>query len=148
MKSLILTVKFMLPHHRSSFFLVLIALSLLLAGLMIWKLSPAPVAPPPDAIPALISLAEYQAGVAAALADFEANYREADQDFLRLLLVEELIDDLLNRTVPAEARAAHLDLVLSLSRWRQGLRGEVGALDEGRARFARWQTDNPQFNLQ
>ncbi|NBS41242.1 hypothetical protein EBS80_01105 [bacterium] len=133
----------MMFHQRRSFYPLAIAvLTLALGGLMFFTL--ARVAPPAPA-PAQPSVTDdqYRTQAHAVIAPFLSAYAAADTDVKKLVAVEDALNAVMSLVVPTAYKEVHLGLAVSLTRMRDGLRGEAGAAEDGYAKLTKLVADDP-----
>ncbi len=115
-------------HRHPSFFpVVLVLLTVLLGGFMVYTFRGRSAPPPEEPV---VSQEDYRADVRAALAPVivpDGSDRAGN--------VNRAIADLLALRVPGADTDAHLEFVSSLYRMREGLDGDPDALREGQVRF-------------
>lgn len=129
----------MFHHHRSLFPLLLALLTILLIILMIWKLQPKDVEVlkssnnPPAEEPLIESVtpAEYEQRLADLLSEFIQKYDVADQDFIRVIAVDQTLSSLLDLKVPTQYKDLHLSIAVNLNLIRRGLTDNPARLAEG-----------------
>ncbi len=122
-------------HKQSTFPLVIILLSLLLVGVMVYFFrSPATnTASSIDTVAAekvTIDSRDYQSDVSKIIQELESGLQTSQDDLNKLLLAESSLEALLALRVPAEHRDVHLDLVLIVGQIQSTLRSSERSLDE------------------
>lgn len=110
-------------HHRSFFPLVVVVLSLLLAGLIYWSVSE-PQSPSSSVAfqeETSVDPQEYRSDLKQLLTTFHEHIDTAQDDLDRLRAVEAALDGMLTLRVPAEFKDVHLALAVALSQMRTSL---------------------------
>jgi len=133
-------------HKTSAFPFIVIGLTILLALLIIYTVSgnrQSETTLGAEQTEPTVTNEEYQTSVREVTRIFEENFDAADTDIARLVAVETALADLLSLRVTADYKELHLDLATALSQMQQGLRGEAGALEKGRARYEQALATNP-----
>lgn len=107
-------------HHRSLFPLLVVAMTLCLGVFIFFSFE--------DRLPSTlnngngqIDVVEYRANAHAVLKDLRADLAAAEDDGVRIDVLQRTQTELLALIVPAEEKEIHLELVVVLSAWAQGL---------------------------
>ena len=122
-----------MTHHKTWFPVIVIALTALL-GLFIYSVfkERIEISARPEPVTVAVYEAQVQVAVGALLADLLAAVSDAD----RLALVQKAREYLLQLLVPAAKKDLHLEMVMILSQWIAGLKGDAA---KQAAAEARWQ---------
>jgi len=129
----------MFHRHRSFFPLILALLTILLIVLMVWKLQSKEVKVPNSSYVVVteeisadpITPAEYEKQLTDVMSEFFQKYDTADQNFIRVIAVDESLSALLDLKVPVQYKDLHLAMAVNLNLVRRGLTNEPDRLEEG-----------------
>src|SRR3989338_2293396 len=129
-------------HHHPTFFPVMLAL--LTGGLiyfMFFAFTSKPIVL--SAATTVVDEGAYRESVKNIVAPFLKSFSSAPNDMAKLVLTENVLNTLLNVTVPVIYKEIHLELAISLNQMRDGLRGANGSFEDGKVRFERIVGANP-----
>jgi len=122
----------MFHHHRSTFPLIIAALTIALVVFMVYAFSNRQqVNNSEDLNPQLVSTtpqitaADYRRSIKEVVAPFSVAITAQENDLGRLGVIERTLSGVLEQRVPTEFRDFHLELAFSLSRMGEDLRGDT-----------------------
>lgn len=119
----------MRAYHRHSLFpMVIIVLSLLLAGFMFltFRARPAPVSNQEPEVE-VVDVQAYERAMRTALQTFDERYAAGTDDAARLLATQTALSDVLALRVPVQHKDVHLSLALALTQLHNVLEGGEGS---------------------
>ena len=126
----------MTPHPRTWFPLIVISLSLVLLITVLFLFKPGEVQVVQETTQVSVTAADYQKSVAGVLGHLSENLDKAEDDLVRINLVQSLQNDLLNILVPADYRQVHLEMVIALNLINQGyLSGDHDQVAQGQTKL-------------
>lgn len=112
-------------HHRTWFPLIVVGLTVLLAGVIISLFKDEALTPSQESA---VTSVEYQANVHAITGSLRDEISAASNDELRAALLEEKRSALIELLVPSEYKDLHLELVIVLSQMIDGYKGDEAKL--------------------
>ena len=126
-------------RHRLFFPGVIIFLTLVLITLMVWQFYPQQKNKTFLENKTLVQektfeaedLINYQPAVTKILNNFYQKYNEADQDFLKVILADKTLDQLLALKVPSQYKELHLKIAVDLNLIQHGLTDQPENLKKG-----------------
>jgi hypothetical protein len=129
----------MFHRHKSFFPIVLGALTIGLITLFVYSSKPAEQVRNVSMEPAQQFIApsegEYESGLKDALQPYFKEYDGAENNGVRIILIESTLSDVLDLRLPTTYKELHLDIAVALNLISTGLRAEGGDVEAGRARI-------------